>query len=342
MKIQALFLCLCLVACGTVRELDGLSPPAEGASLQTVFVATQRSADQLGQSFGTARQTALSFGEVTVSVPPNHQIGRIEWQSPTPDARREFAIVDAQPQDSLNGFTRTVFDQQDAVPGEVLVYVHGFNTTASEAVFRMAQIQEDFALDDPGVLFSWPSAGLSTGYAYDRDSVIYSRDDLVTVLDALTRKGRRVVLVAHSMGSHLAMEALRQARLTGNDRLVDNISAVVLMSPDIDLDVFLRQVEVAEPLPQPFMVLTAEQDRALSLSGLLTGRPRLGRTIDQGLIGRDDIAVFDFSSLADGQNYNHFVPVTSPTAIEFIRSLTMTGENAPHKLRKFLASSKKK
>jgi esterase/lipase superfamily enzyme len=96
---------------------------------------------------------------------------------------------------------------------ETLLFVHGYNNTLSEAMYRLAQIQTDFDTGMPGVLFSWPSAGDPRGYIYDRDSVLFARDDLTAVLRQLTSgPGDKVFLLAHSMGSSLVMETGRPRR----------------------------------------------------------------------------------------------------------------------------------
>ena len=209
-------------------------------------------------------------------------------------------------------------------PGpETLVFVHGYNNTLSESMYRLAQIQTDFDIRMPAVLFSWPSAGDARGYIYDRDSILYSRDDLEAVLDSLTaRPGEKVFLLAHSLGSHLVMEVLRQAALRGDQTLLNRISGVVLMSPDIDPDLFRRQAEAIGKLPKPFMIFISRQDRALSLAGFLTGKkPRLGVIDAPKQVEGLDVTVVDFTELADGEGLNHFVPVTSPAAITVLNGL---------------------
>ena len=309
-----------LGACA-VRELDGLSEPVAQATNQTVFFATQRDPTQLGTVFGQERRAELRFGKLTISIPPNHEPGQIEWTSRRPNAAEEFAITDFSLSPDIGSFAELVHERQDDLPGEVLVFVHGFNTTAAEAAFRLAQIQEDLNLRDPGVLFTWPSAALPTGYVYDRDSVLFARDDLVALLSALTDQDRQVIIAAHSLGAHLTMEALRQARLTGNDAMLDRINGVMLMSPDIDVDVFLRQADAIGELPQPFVVLSARKDQALGFYSILTGRPRLGATISETDLAREDVTIFNFSEFAEGQLFDHLVPVTSPTALAFLQSL---------------------
>jgi esterase/lipase superfamily enzyme len=128
------------------------------------------------------------------------------------------------------------------------VFVHGYNTRYDEAVFRFAQIVHDSETSGAPILFSWPSRGDPLGYAYDRESANYSRTDLETVLqEAVTKPDvDEVVIMAHSMGGWLTIEALRQMSIR-NGGLPGKIRDVILAAPDLDVDVFRRQMQDIHP-----------------------------------------------------------------------------------------------
>ncbi|SFN59617.1 Esterase/lipase superfamily enzyme [Roseovarius lutimaris] len=324
-RLSRATLCLCallltLAACSERMTAERALPHPD-ARIQPIFVATERKLDKTGPFFGFQRPEGMNYFRADISVPPTHQVGVIEWPDGPPDAASDFVVTGTHVYD---GPGQMIGDIRRAGPGrETLVFIHGYNNTLSESMYRLAQIQTDFATNMPAMLFSWPSAGDPRGYIYDRDSVMFARDDLVALLDRLTaRPGDKVFLIAHSMGSHLAMEALRQAKLSGKTRLLSRVSGVTLMSPDIDPDLFDRQAEVIGKLPQPFLIFISKQDRALSLAGFITGRkPRLGVIDEAEKITRSDVTVIDFTELADGNNLNHFVPVTSPAAISVLNGI---------------------
>ncbi len=58
---------------------------------------------------------------------------------------------------------------------QVVIFVHGFNNTYSDAVFRFAQIMHDSATDAAPILFTWPSRGNVFDYLYDKESTNFSR-----------------------------------------------------------------------------------------------------------------------------------------------------------------------
>ncbi len=332
--------CMLLLSACSERDTAMRAPPHPSAKIQPVYVATTRELDKTGPAFGAARSTELNFFRVDVSVPPTHEAGKIEWAEGEPDARTDFVVTNTQLYDSATALARSV---QRATPErETMVFVPGYNNTLSEAMYRLAQIRTDFNQGKPAVLFSWPSAGDPRGYIYDRDSVLFARDDLEHVLKSLTEvPGEKVFILAHSVGTHLTMEVLRQAALRGDRQLLNRISGVALMSPDIDPDLFRRQAEAIGKLPQPFVIFTSKQDRALGLSAILSGRkPRLGVVDSPDEVKGLDVQVVDFSEVSDGKGLNHIVPVTSPVAVRLLKGLISQSERAGHWMGDYIVLQK--
>ena len=325
--IRAITLVLVTVAAGCApRDAAMRAAPDPSGRIQPIYVATTRNTDQFGSTFGEARNDKPSYFRADISVPPSHEVGQIEWPDETPDARTDFVVTETNVYPDVRAMTRSL--QRASTGQETLVFVHGFNNTLSDAMYRLAQIRADFEDGNAALLFSWPSAADPRGYVYDRDSVLFARDDLEQVLNALVATpGEQIVLLAHSMGAHLVMEVLRQAALRGNRRLLNRINAVVLMSPDIDPDLFRRQAAAIGDLPQPFLIFTSREDRALGFAALLSGRkPRLGVIQSASDVADLDVQVVDFSELSDGKGLNHTVPVTSPAAISLLKGLIAQGD----------------
>ena len=326
-------LLLALAACAAPLPIP-VSAPIPDASFHDIKVVTTQTRDPNDPAlFGGERSDVLNYGSVTVSIPPVHETGSIEWPGRNPDARQHFVVTDAEQYPDFRAFDRAL----PRAP-ETIVFVHGYNTTVLEAAFHLAQIREDFELDVPSVLFAWPSAGDVRGYLYDRDSVLFSRLDLAQTIRDLSRRGD-VLIVAHSMGSLLAMEAMRHLAVTGDRRTLSKISAVTLVAPDIDKDVFVRQAKDIGTLPDPFLVFVAQTDRALRLSSFLTGREeRLGNLSSAEDIGDLPIAIFDLTSLGSDAGLNHQVALESPAAIQLLKQVTDAGPEALGLLAPFLVN----
>jgi esterase/lipase superfamily enzyme len=117
---------------------------------------------------------------------------------------------------------------------------------------------------------------------------------------------RRIDIVAHSMGTWVTMEALRQLAITGDRDLGGRLGDVVLASPDIDVDVFKSQMRRYGKPQKPFILLLSDDDRALKLSGILAGsRPRVGGYADTRDLAAYGVTVVDLSGVGGGDSLNH-------------------------------------
>src|SRR6202035_3194648 len=123
---------------------------------------------------------------------------------------------------------------------DVLIYVHGFKQTFETAALDAARLVDGIRFRGQTMVFSWPSKAGLFDYAYDRESAMWSRDDFESVLHSVvaTPGAGRMHIVAHSMGTMLTLESLRQLYARDGDTVADKIGAVVFASPDIDMDVF--------------------------------------------------------------------------------------------------------
>lgn len=235
------------------------------------------------------------------------------------DPSKDFITVGRK---KLNGetFEKSVNRMRRTEADTVVVFVHGYNNSYQEAVFRLAQLRAEAGTGVVPVLFSWPSQGDFRGYVADRDSTTYARDDLVQLLTTLSRSRPegRVAVLGHSMGAWLVMEALRQLRLQGRDDVIARLQ-VGLASPDIDVDVFRAQAAVVGRLSPPLIVLVSHDDRALAVSSRLAGgRPRLGAArVDDPEIQKiavlTGVQIIDITTAptSDGFNHNRFVALAA-------------------------------
>ncbi len=104
-----------------------------------------------------------------------------------------------------------------AAKHEIFIFVHGYNNNFAEGLFRNAQIVHDYDVSSVPVHFSWASAAAFTRYLYDRDSAIIARRGLAETLElAAQTNANGIVIVGHSMGAVVVMEALRT--LSGDKR----------------------------------------------------------------------------------------------------------------------------
>ncbi|NER08473.1 MAG: alpha/beta fold hydrolase, partial [Okeania sp. SIO3C4] len=207
--------------------------------------------------------------------------------------------------------------------GKTLVlFVHGYNTDFAEGLYRLAQMAQDYDIDGAAMAYSWPSAGQTPLYLYDRDSAQYARAGLVeTIRLATETNADEVVLIGHSMGTIILMEALRELSLSRETKVMNRINAVILAAPDIDVDVFRTQIADVNPRPEAFAIFVSSRDRALRVSQRIRGgHPRLGEGTDITELQEEGIVVIDLSTVDDGGFSQHNTFASSPTMIALANS----------------------
>jgi esterase/lipase superfamily enzyme len=180
---------------------------------------------------------------------------------------------------------------------DILIYVHGFKQTFETAALDAAYLSDSIKFNGQTMLFSWPSRAGLFDYAYDRDSAMYSRDDLERVLRSIVEapNGGRVHIVAHSMGTMLTLESLRQLYARYGDTVTSKIGAIVFAAPDIDMDIFSSSVRRIGPLAGKITVIAATNDRALALSGQMAGGMTRVGAAEKAAIEKLGVRVVDAS-----------------------------------------------
>lgn len=302
------------------RDFAPLLPEARGVGTShEIYVATQRVPDDAGW-YGTGRAENLSFTRLEVVVPPTHVPGQISNGLNRPDPRKDFTIAAKSDFTNAASFAGTVARRLAELPEgerEVLLYVHGYNNSFFDGVFRAAQMQHDYEIPGISIHFSWPSAVNPLGYTYDRDSVLFARDGLERLLRDLSDVGvKRIVLMGHSLGTMLVMETLRQIEIRNPGWSNSALSGIILVSPDLDVDLFKEQADRLKSLPQPFVIFVSNRDKALQLSSRINGASeRLGNLTDASRLADYPVTIIDVSRFADGDMASHFTVGSSPVLI---------------------------
>ncbi len=294
--------------------------PVANATAVSILVATDRVPDHGRAGVYTAgRGDKLRYAEVTVSIPPSHRPSKIEWPTSKPDPRTTFAVVARRELTAPEFAVLARGSARSPAYGHAGIFVHGYNYSHQEALFRLAQMTADSKVGERAILFDWPSQAEVTGYVADKDSAAFARDDLAAVLSNLSMGGVKSTILAHSMGAWLAVEAVRQLSLTGNTNAVRSIDQMVLAAPDIDIDLLRKQLSVTEKLSKPIVVLASKDDLALALSKHLAGSAATAGSLDiddprtRELAVKENIEVVDISSIPslNGTNHDRFASLAA-------------------------------
>jgi esterase/lipase superfamily enzyme len=286
-----------VLALGGCASLGATGARYDAASLTaepTLLVATTRKPVNGGRTkpwFGPERATRMTVGRAKL-VPPDESrfslaaAGLGDWR---------LDVVEP-----VSGEVSDLLTQGGG--GDVLIYVHGFKQTFETAALDAAHLADGIKFRGQTMVFSWPSKAGLFDYAYDRDSAMWSRDGFERVLQSIvTAPGvGRVHIVAHSMGTMLTLESLRQLYARNGDSVTDKIGAVVFASPDIDMDVFSSAVVRIGPVGRKITVVAATNDRALALSGRLAGGMTRVGAAEKAAIEQLGVRVIDASDAGWG------------------------------------------
>lgn len=310
--VGGLAILLFLSACVAVRPVAGVLQPSNIRSTQEiveVLAVTNRTLTADG-GFNNVRSGSLTYELYSISVPENFQSTEIAYAGSLPDPETQFVVVSRK---TLNREQFMIAVSKKSRTSETAaLYVHGYNQTYQEALFRLAQVSADSNLGGPAILFSWPSDAELLGYVADRDASLASRDDLVEVIRTVAnlRQIKKLIVAGHSMGGFLVMEATRQLKI-GSERAVLDKMDIVLAAPDIDPEVFKTQLFAAKALNPPILIMVSREDRALEISGLLSGdRTRVGH-LDvhdaqvQAAVQEAGVVILDITAALPGDLFKH-------------------------------------
>jgi esterase/lipase superfamily enzyme len=234
------------------------------------------------------------FGPLLTTAPPH--VIRERAIDRNGDSYEEFTFVARQ---NVGGDARAFADALNAEMAatahpDIYVYVHGYRNSFVDAVESAASLHHYNGRRGAIIAFSWPSQKHLLDYFEDRESATYSVSDLRQLLVFLAEhtEAQRIHLIAHSMGTFLASNTLREMRLIGFDQTPEQlrerfrIDNVVLVAPDIDLDVLGRRFfrEGFQELGRRMTIYTSPDDKALAVATrLLFGILRAGSVTGEEL-----------------------------------------------------------
>lgn len=270
-----------------------------------VFYATDRTRVQSGTpaNFFSGDRGTLSYGTCDVSIPRDHKMGELE--APTiwklefrEDPGKHVVLLSVSPRAPAQYFTE-LGDRVRASPGKSLfIFIHGYNVSFEDAARRTAQIHYDLGFDGAPVFYSWPSQGKIGGYVVDEGNIEWTQANLKAFLTqvASSTDAANIYVIAHSMGNR-ALTAVIGPLLAAVPDLRTRLRQIILTAPDIDADVFKRDIApqlAADHVPTTLYV--SSRDLALRASKDFHGYPRAGDSSD-GVVIVSGIDTIDASAV---------------------------------------------
>ena len=274
----------------------GVESSAESGLLRTVPFLTLRDktgSEKASEYFGGERDT-LHAGICELARTPINSLKSISEKAPfhIPD---EIVKLDAITELPVEDFWQRMESTANGLAP--VLYTHGFYISFDRGCRRAMILKESLGLEGRFVLFSWPSDGAITNYTHDEADLYWSVYPLREVLaDMNNRFGTgNTNIVAHSVGTRGVMLALvLMAQAHKEDEPV--LNQVVLIAPDIDVDIFKQYLPLIRPLARNMTVYVSSNDSPLALSRQVHGYPRLGEA-GEHLEGLTDIEIIDLSDI---------------------------------------------
>lgn len=292
-----------------------LTPDMKG--LQPVYFVTDRTraAGPLQEaSFTDTPSMDMTYGHAIVSIPKSHVIGNVE----RPQFKRWWLIplgyetekdADHFRMKALGALDRETFAQRLKTDADsVLLFIHGYNVTFSDAIFKAAQIAYDANFAGSVLAFSWPSAGNLFKYDKDRESAEFAAPHLAKIFNLVADEigKKNVYIVAHSMGNKVLVDALQQVALS---KAKIAITELVMAAPDVDTNVFRSKLDQFRAVATNVTMYASSADKALLASGVKTFGTRAGYVPDTGPNIFPGIEVIDVTAVGDdmlGLNHSTF------------------------------------
>jgi esterase/lipase superfamily enzyme len=283
----------------------------------SLFYCTNRKrtkSEDLNKFYG-AVLTEPSFGFCEVSIPPGHSQGKIErpanyiiFKMPEND-KRHIVVSNIKEKTEKEFFEDIIKDLGAHADRSAFIFVHGYNTTFSEAAWRTAQIAWDIPFKGIAGFFSWPSAGQTIKYLQDIEKADSSIGHLEAFIEKMivNTQVENVHIIAHSMGNRIATHALNNlSRKPSFAANMQKIKQVVLCAPDLDQTVFNNSIlPYFKSIGLRRTLYCSEKDKALAFSEKLRSQPRLGDAGSQLYVtnGIDTIDASNVNSLGNHHSY---------------------------------------
>jgi esterase/lipase superfamily enzyme len=303
-------------------------------------------------TFSGKDSEALRLGHAIVTVPKDKDVRRL-GEIPRPDSvlgiqlrkedpRRDFTLlrIDVLPKDRFLAAVKTRLDRSKEFERQALVFVHGYNVTFDDAVFRTAQIAYDLGFDGAPFLYSWPSNGGMFDYLYDRNRADgaerYLREFLTMVIEETG--ATKVHLIAHSMGNQALMGVLkgmseveRAVSRSRNQQMAPRVGELILAAPDIDKSNFSTIATAVRGFATGMTLYASGKDRALLASRIVWRlEDRAGYVPRSGPVVVDGVDTIDITAAStDFLSLNHTVFAEREQLIGDIRQLLKIGARPP-------------
>ena len=261
-------------------------------------------------AYSAERGHRLDLGRALVTVPKSHQVPNVErpWALHIPyfdvaiyeeaeDPKKHFTLQEVKrlAQSDFLALVRERLLASSRFKDHAIIFVHGYNTSFDNALYRTAQIAYDMQFDGAPFVYSWPSGGAVTSYTYDRESAEGAEPHLRKFIELVVKEtgAATVSIIAHSMGNQALLNVLREMNSPPPGVL---ISQLILAAPDVDTDNFANLASKIGGLSLGVTLYASSNGRALIASRSFWGHSRAGDVPAAGPVVLPSIETIDVTA----------------------------------------------
>ena len=315
--------------------------PKEGTRHVKFYFSTNRNEVSSG-SYGLGISQNLTFGSVVMLAPNRivnsrakrigQSLGLLERANTGKLSTADlFEPVRTDAFDTFREFAKAATASQKRAARfkkQILVFVHGYNTSFKSAMKRASQIAFDLDFDGILIPFIWPSQGTIAGYVSDQLMAERSVDQFATFLTDLKQAlpDAEIHMLAHSMGNQVSLQALcRIAK--GTEEVLPIFGEVISAHADVNPADFNKLAKCSNPIVRGITLYVNENDTALSArcGGRLCKAGNKAR-------GYSAANVIDITAMSSGfwpsltKGFDHDIFVRNPVLFGDIARLLLTGQ----------------
>lgn len=294
-----------LISTGLISVFNSMSIQTGHCAVATkewlsvpIFFATSREFDEQKKTYSGRRNVehknhGLEYGIVTARVPKasaplpkDSALLHLERKQIDSKAPKGAFNIEKLTRDEF--YKRLKESTNSSESKETCLFVHGYNNSFEGAAQSAARLE--LSLNEPVVLFSWPSGAKTKNYTVDECNAEWSSRPFQIVVQGLekTIAPENLMTVSHSMGNRLInwylmsrydkLNAVPQSaeELESSEKSLKPFREIVLTSPDIDRATFKNYFYKIAENGNKVRLYVSDKDIPLRLSRFLHGSPRTG------------------------------------------------------------------
>lgn len=215
------------------------------------------------------KENSITYGSARIKIPYTKEVGETAGMSLT----------------NLNHDIGWKKFKSNISKDDVLIFIHGFNTSFSSAAIRCAQLAHDTNFKGKAVFYSWSSheSSFNPSYNDDKKRAVENFELFADFLQGIaSTTDKNIHIVAHSMGTYILMHSLaildKRIQLDNNilhsrrTRLNGKIfKQVILAAPDIEKDSYHRNFSKHNfsKMAERYTLYSTENDYVLRVSKIV-------------------------------------------------------------------------